>query len=217
MVNSFRLVGLSFGFFGSDNEMSNLNVFLMLNRTPEFCFFYSAMKCLIIIPRTITITSIMTFVFFAFVAAKEQSQFAAVSPNNSLTDDDKIKDISIDESKGTEMEVIPEPLKESPSQNVAVKLTDEDIQTNDILLAITPDGGCIGIKVKYGMPESFDTEQSHQEWLKQAGQRAIDLKDQIESGACSAESVKDKLDMKPNLSAAMIESLVAKSRAGLCF
>lgn len=80
-------------------------------------------------------------------------------------------------------------------------------------MAITPDGGCIGIKVKYGMPESFDNEQSHQEWLKEAGERAIDLKHQIESGACSAESVKDKLDMKPKLDVAVNEEL----RAGLCF
>lgn len=152
----------------------------------------------------------MTFVFFAFVAAKEQSQLAD-SSNHSLRDDVHNTDISLDESKGTE------PFKETPIQKVAVKTNGDDIQTNDILLAITPDGECIGVKVKHGMPESFDTEHSRQEWLKQAGERAIDLKDRIESGACSVESVKDKLDVKPNLSAGMIEKLVAKNRTGLWF
>lgn len=161
---------------------------------------------------------VLTFVFFAFVTAKRQSQFAAVSLNRlneSLIENAQVNDISIAESES--LEVIPEPLKETPSQKPGVKHSNEDVQKAGLLLAITPDGACVGINVKYGMPESFDTEQSRQEWHEKAGDRAIDLKDQIESGACSVESVKDKLNMKPNIPAAMIEKLVSRFRAGLCF
>lgn len=108
-----------------------------------------------------------------------------------------------------------EPIKETPTQSVDDKSTDKEIEANDLLLAMTPDGGCIGIKVKYGMPESFDTEQSLRQWLNEARERAIDLKNQIESGACTVDSVKQKLDMKPNLSEAMIAQLVGNNRKGL--
>lgn len=162
-------------------------------------------------------TQVLTFVFFAFVTAKEQSQFPAVNLSLQLNENAKIKDISLDQSEDAKLEVIPESQKETPSQTVDVNTSDEDAQKNNLLLAITPEGGCVGIKVKYGMPESFDSEHSHQEWLKEAAERAIDLKYQIESGACSVESAKDKLDMKPKLDAAAIDELVAASRAGLCF
>lgn len=95
-----------------------------------------------------------------------------------------------------------------------VKPNDEAIQSDDLLLAITPDGECIGIKVKYGMPDSFDTDLGRQQWLKEAAAKAVDLKYEIESGACPVDSVKDRLDMKPNLSSDLIEKLAAESRSG---
>lgn len=159
---------------------------------------------------------IFTFVFSGFVTEKEQSQFAAVRPNHSSIDEVKVKDISCDESKGTQLDYITEPLQVTSTLKVAGQLIDKDIQTNDLLLAITPDGGCVGIKVKYGMPDSFDSDQSLQKWLRQAGKRAIDLRDQIESGNCSVESLKDILELKPNLSTAVVEKLVAQNRSGLC-
>lgn len=153
----------------------------------------------------------MTFVFFAFITAKEQSQFAGIS-NNSSIEDVKVKDISFEESKG-DQESISEPLIENLSQNIAGEQNTENIQKKNLLLAITPDGGCVGIKVKHGMPDDLVTENV-QEWLNDATTRAIDLKTKIESGICSVESVIDMLEMKPNLSAAMIEKLVAERRAG---
>lgn len=165
------------------------------------------MNCLVLSSST-TVTHILTFVFFAFITAKEQSQFAV----NATIEDVKIKDISFDESMG-DMETISEPLKENLSQNIAGKKNTEDIQTNDLLLAITPDGGCVGIKVKHGMPDGLVPENI-QEWLKDAAKRAIDLKTQIETGACIVESIKERLEMKPNLSDTMIDKLVAQKRVG---
>ncbi|KAG4066937.1 hypothetical protein HA402_007685 [Bradysia odoriphaga] len=145
-------------------------------------------------------------------STKEQIQFAADTVNHSLTENTQIKDLPLDESNVTELEVIPEPVKEATTRKFAVKPTDEAIQSDDLLLAITPDGRCIGIKVKCGMPDSFDTELGLQQWLKEAGEKAVDLKNQIESGACSVESVKDQLDMNPNLSPDLIIKLVAECR-----
>ena len=51
------------------------------------------------------------------------------------------------------------------SQAIAVKNNTEDIQKNNLLVVVTPDGECVGIKVKYGMPDTFDTDQSRHEWL----------------------------------------------------
>lgn len=150
--------------------------------------------------------------FFALIAEKEQIQFAAVAVSNSLNEN--VKDISLDESKAIELNVIPDVIKETPSQADGITNIQEDIQTNDLLLAITPDGVCIGVKAKYGMPESFDTERDRNEWLKLAAEKAIDLKNQIESGACSVESVKDMIDTEPNLPTDVMEKLVAKNRSG---
>lgn len=152
--------------------------------------------------------------FLCFVTAKDQSNFPAVRLSCSINENAKDKDILLDEAEGTNLEVIPETQKETPIQKVSVNENDEDIQKNDLLVAVTPDRKCVGIKVKHGIPESFDTDESHQEWLKQAAERAISLKDRIESGSCSVESVKDQLDVKPNLTMAIIDKLVAKSRAG---
>lgn len=154
----------------------------------------------------------MRVVFFAFLTAKEQSQFAV-----STIEDVEIKDISVEQPKGVDVEMISESVKDNPPQDIAVKNNAEVIEKNSLLMVVTPDGECVGIKVKYGMPALFDTEQSRQEWLKEATNRAIDLKIQIESGACTIESVKDMLDMKPDLSATKIEELISQSRAGLFF
>lgn len=158
----------------------------------------------------------LTLLFFAFITAKEQMiQFAAETVSHSLPENSKIQDIPIDEAIVTKLEVIPEPVvvKDVPSRHIVVKSAGK-IQSDDLMLTVTPDGKCIGIKVKYGMPDSFDTELGHQEWLIEAGKKAVHLKDEIESGARSIDSVKDQLDINPHLSPKLIKALVAESRSG---
>lgn len=122
---------------------------------------------------------------------------------------------TVEESKETGPELIPEPLKETQFNNVDVNNADDILEKN-LLLAITPDEKCIGIKVKYGMPESFDNAQSREEWLKESVKRSLELKSRIEMGTTTIESVKDMIDMKPSISEAMIAKLIAERRIGLC-
>lgn len=79
----------------------------------------------------------------------------------------------------TNLDVHPEPIKAISTEKIGITIDDKDNERNDFLLVITPDQECVGVKIKYGMPESFDTEQSRREWLQQAVKRAIDLKNQI--------------------------------------
>lgn len=148
-----------------------------------------------------------------FVTVKQQIQFAVTETDSSIED---IKKASIEEFQNTTLES-PESLNENAPRFNEVKSNLDSIVNNDLLLAITPNGECVGIKAKYGMPDTFETEQSRHEWLNDAAKRAIDLKDKIENGVCDVESLAERLQLKPKLSPELIEILISESRAGLCF
>ncbi|KAJ6643145.1 Hepatoma-derived growth factor [Pseudolycoriella hygida] len=142
---------------------------------------------------------------------EEEREFASVNSNDSLLTVEK-SDTSHNESKSTTLDVGPEAIKETQNlQTVSVKSDTEDIETSDLLLANTPDGDFVGIRVKYGMPQSFDDEENRQNWLKQAVKRSIELKKDIESHTKSIENLKDEIDT--NLSHPFIQNLIDKRRA----
>lgn len=164
----------------------------------------------------------MTFCFLCF-SAKEQTQIAAaVALSNSLAENVKSAEIvksdteiSLDAPKVTDVTVREEPVDTNLSLiDEGITNSDDAIQTNDLLLAITPDDKCVGIKAKFGMPATFDNEADRQAWLKQATEKTIALRDQIESGACSIESVIEMIEISPNLSEAMVGKLVANKTRG---
>lgn len=159
----------------------------------------------------------LILVFFAFITAMEEIPLPSL--NDSLTEDVEMRDTSVEESKCTVPELTPEPLIEQSHKETDVENESSDnvVAKQDLLLAITPADECVGIKIKNEMPEAFDTEESQSEWLKQAAERAIDLKAKIESGDVTVESVKDKLDLTPNVSAETIGELITQKSMGVCF
>lgn len=60
-----------------------------------------------------------------------------------------------------------------------------------------PTSKCLGIKVDYGKPTSFESVAAEAAWMENAREEAIELKQKLESGQMDAESMPERIIIEP--------------------
>lgn len=99
--------------------------------------------------------------------------------------------------------------------NVTSTLLTKPDKYKNLLLALTPNGKCVGIKLDYGKPESFESETEKEAWLENAAKKALALRDTIENGTVQIDNIKDMLDLNPCAPIHQIERMKQEKNIGL--
>lgn len=63
-----------------------------------------------------------------------------------------------------------------------------------LLVARTPDGSPVGIKLDVNRPDRFESEAARARWDLSVARNAMRLKEQLESGDIAIDLIKDSLD-----------------------
>ncbi|XP_075148568.1 JIL-1 anchoring and stabilizing protein [Haematobia irritans] len=71
---------------------------------------------------------------------------------------------------------------------------------NNLLLAFVPPARCVGIKLDYLKPESFETPEEKLMWEENAQKEAEELKVKLEMGTVKVDSVMDRVVVNPQRS-----------------
>ncbi|XP_073816575.1 JIL-1 anchoring and stabilizing protein isoform X1 [Musca autumnalis] len=74
-----------------------------------------------------------------------------------------------------------------------VKTAVENENLNNLLLVFAPPAKCIGIKLDYMKPETFDTPEEKQKWEENALKEAEELKAKLEMGTIKYDSILDRV------------------------
>ena len=96
-------------------------------------------------------------------------------------------------------EVKPKTAKKSSSQKptAAVTPTVKVDQADNLLLVFMPPHKCVGIKLDFEKPESFESAAKRLEWEENASKYAIELKRKLELGEVRVQDVKERLIFNP--------------------
>lgn len=70
---------------------------------------------------------------------------------------------------------------------------------DNVLLAVLPDGRCVGINLDCNKPEQFENDEEKKKWFEENTKAALDIKDKLQSGTIDIETVKHMLDMNPQI------------------
>lgn len=68
---------------------------------------------------------------------------------------------------------------------------------NNLLLAFIPPAKCIGIKLDYQKPESFESAEEKSQWEENAQKDAEELKVKLEAGTIKLDAIKDRIVVNP--------------------
>lgn len=79
-----------------------------------------------------------------------------------------------------------------------VKTSTKNEFLNNLLLAFVPPAKCVGIKLDYLKPETFETPEDKQKWEENALKEAEELKTKLEMGAIKLDSVLDRVVVNPS-------------------
>ncbi|XP_061396566.1 PC4 and SFRS1-interacting protein [Musca vetustissima] len=71
---------------------------------------------------------------------------------------------------------------------------------NNLLLAFVPPAKCVGIKLDYQKPETFETPEEKEKWEENALKEAEELKTKLEMGTIKLDSVWDRVVVNPSRS-----------------
>ncbi|XP_037926674.1 hepatoma-derived growth factor-related protein 2 isoform X2 [Hermetia illucens] len=125
---------------------------------------------------------------------KEKVSLTEISSNTNKVDSID-KDTGVNDSK-----------KQPPITATSTLITKPEKHKN-LLLAITPDGKCVGVKLDKNKPDSFASDSDRISWQKSTAKAAFKLKEDIESGKTDIGSVREQLDLNPNVPIHQIERM----------
>lgn len=107
--------------------------------------------------------------------------------------------------------------KKQPPITATSTLITKPEKHKNLLLAITPDGKCVGVKLDKNKPDSFASDSDRISWQKSTAKAAFKLKEDIESGKTDIGSVREQLDLNPNVPIHQIERMKHDMGIGLWF
>lgn len=93
----------------------------------------------------------------------------------------------------------PNDAKTKPAHKKPKTTAKPEVQ-NNLLLAYTTSNKCVGIKLDYMKPETFEDEAAKKQWEDNMRKECYILKEKIEHGLVKVDSVKDRLILNPNRS-----------------
>ncbi|XP_055849743.1 hepatoma-derived growth factor-related protein 2 isoform X1 [Episyrphus balteatus] len=94
----------------------------------------------------------------------------------------------------------PNDAKPKSAHKKASKTTPKSDIQNNLLLAYTTSNKCVGIKLDFMKPETFEDEAAKKQWEENMRKECYVLKEKIEHGIVKVDSIKERLVLNPNRS-----------------